>query len=400
MRILISAYAFSPDSGSEPGVGWNWAKALSEDGHLVTVITRYGQYEGDLNVLCSRLNIEILEIDINIFEKAFKPTTIFHYLIWQAYAYLLIRISVKKFDVVHHVTYGSMQGGSWLWNLRTPFIFGPIGGGQITPSFAKPLFSKRQWFFERLRSLLTAAQIINPILGMTVKKSRIVLVTNRETELFIKKFNARTIVRMIDSGVPSDIVRHNKEHVAKIRSGRLRILWIGRIMPRKGLLIAIRSIKLLKFDAELIIVGDGDGRRDAEKTVQDLDLQDKVKFLGRIPHSEVFEECRKSDVFLFTSVRDSFGSQLLEAASQGLPIIALDLGGVSNIPDEATVKIDCSNGNLDEIITRTAQAIELFNNMTNEEVSKMSKSATEFAHSNSWHQRSKTIQDLYEEVIK
>ena len=40
MKILLSAYACEPNTGSEPNVGWNWALGLSDLGHKVTVITR------------------------------------------------------------------------------------------------------------------------------------------------------------------------------------------------------------------------------------------------------------------------------------------------------------------------------------------------------------------------
>ena len=40
MKILLSAYACEPNKGSEPAVGWNWARTLVGQGHSVHVITR------------------------------------------------------------------------------------------------------------------------------------------------------------------------------------------------------------------------------------------------------------------------------------------------------------------------------------------------------------------------
>ena len=45
MRVLISAYACEPDSGSEPGVGWNWSVQAARHGHDVVVITRANNRE-------------------------------------------------------------------------------------------------------------------------------------------------------------------------------------------------------------------------------------------------------------------------------------------------------------------------------------------------------------------
>ena len=38
-----------------------------------------------------------------------------------------------EFDIVHHVTWGSLHIGSQLWRLGKPFVFGPVGGGQVAP---------------------------------------------------------------------------------------------------------------------------------------------------------------------------------------------------------------------------------------------------------------------------
>ena len=40
MKVLLSAYSCDPGGGSEPGIGWNWARAVAAEGHTVTVVTR------------------------------------------------------------------------------------------------------------------------------------------------------------------------------------------------------------------------------------------------------------------------------------------------------------------------------------------------------------------------
>ena len=47
MNVLLSAYACMPNSGSEPGNGWNWAMHLAERGITVTVLTR-GEGRGEI----------------------------------------------------------------------------------------------------------------------------------------------------------------------------------------------------------------------------------------------------------------------------------------------------------------------------------------------------------------
>ena len=48
LKILVSAYACAPDSGSEPGVGWNFIQGLSQN-HEVHVIVEKRKWEKPIN---------------------------------------------------------------------------------------------------------------------------------------------------------------------------------------------------------------------------------------------------------------------------------------------------------------------------------------------------------------
>lgn len=40
----------------------------------------------------------------------------------------------ERFDIVHHVSWGSLQLGTWMGFLPVPLVFGPVGGGQTAPA--------------------------------------------------------------------------------------------------------------------------------------------------------------------------------------------------------------------------------------------------------------------------
>ena len=91
-----------------------------------------------------------------------------------------------------------------------------------------------------------------------------------------------------------------------------------------------------RIDLELHIVGHGPLAEGLPGWVRDRGLADRVVHRGRIPWSEVRDLYFACDVLLFTSVRETFGSQLLEAAATGLPIVGLRLHGlVPLVPGEA-----------------------------------------------------------------
>lgn len=154
MHVLLSAYACAPNCGSEPGVGWNWAVHLADLGVEVTVLTRIENRDAiehyvSENGIPSNLRFQYVKTPV----PRLKPGTGIHYLLWQMAAFKVAKNleHERHFDVVHHVTYGSLPRGSFLWLLGKPFIFGPVGGEQKAPSSLAPYFG-RAWPKELLRS--------------------------------------------------------------------------------------------------------------------------------------------------------------------------------------------------------------------------------------------------------
>ena len=74
------------------------------------------------------------------------------YLSWHLLAYRKAKKLHKQigFDIAHHVSWGSIQMGSFFYKLDIPFIFGPAGGGQVAPIAFKAYF-KDKWALEEKR---------------------------------------------------------------------------------------------------------------------------------------------------------------------------------------------------------------------------------------------------------
>jgi hypothetical protein len=83
-------------------------------------------------------NLHVIYIDIPKFQKKFIKGQLgvyLHYFIWQHYALKKVQCIKRQFDLVHHVTWSGMFGGSVFWKLDLPFVYGPCGGGQIAQAF-------------------------------------------------------------------------------------------------------------------------------------------------------------------------------------------------------------------------------------------------------------------------
>ncbi len=106
-----------------------------------------------------------------------------YYLLWQWRAY---RIAAKlqganKFDIVHHVTWGNLQLGSFMYKLGIPLVFGPAGGGQMAPIAFKEYFG-RDWASEEKRNRVSRLLLkYNPACRNVLKRAAVVLVSNLDT---------------------------------------------------------------------------------------------------------------------------------------------------------------------------------------------------------------------------
>jgi glycosyltransferase involved in cell wall biosynthesis len=118
------------------------------------------------------------------------------------------------------------------------------------------------------------------------------------------------------------------------------LLIVGRLIDWKGTKYVIEALKLVRESyqkANLIIVGDGPERNNLIKLTKELDLENSIKFVGKIPPSKIPELYSKADVYISASYEvedggtEGLGVVILEALASKLPVVASKSGGVVDI---------------------------------------------------------------------
>lgn len=113
------------------------------------------------------------------------------------------------------------------------------------------------------------------------------------------------------------------------RTPSRKILFAGRLEIEKGLPYLLRALVLLPPDTMLHIAGDGTRREAYEKLARKLGVSDRVKFLGWLTQDQLAAEYLSARLVAIPSLIESFGITGVEALCVGVPVVAFDVGGIS-----------------------------------------------------------------------
>lgn len=386
-----------PDKGSEESNGWHYATIVNQHGYEVWCITRnVGQAAIEQKLAespCPNLHFEFVTVPKWI-DKAYNKSLVglyFHYLYWQ-WAALTVALRLHRqynFDLVHHVSYTSLQLGSFLYKLKRPFIYGPVGGGQEAPAAMRGYF-KQYWGRERIRAWVSRMLVrYNPGCIQAVRQAAYVLAWNEDTYQLIKRLGRTKKVDKVCGGISqrfmasAPIYRHPQPV--------LQLVWVGRLMPRKALELTLHGLSKVdqQVPVHLTVVGDGEMGEYMAEYLATYQLKNRVTWVGKVPYEQVKEYYRKADVFLLTSLRDTGPAQLMEAMGYSLPVVTLRLHGQAELVDDSTgIRVPVTEPEATAI--GIAQAIEWMYTHPDERIN-MGLNAYLFAQRQEWSAKIKQV---------
>ena len=395
MKILLSSFQCVPNQGSELGNGWHWARALADCGHDVTVLTQPSHIiraaaPPDIKFL----HVDASESPLRRFSTLLGTTG--HYMRWQDAALRYVEMQPQQYDMVHHVSWGSLHLGSMLWRLPVPLVYGPIGGGQTAPSNYWRYFG-RDWPIEMLRTASTGSLLkLSSRSHETIRNAAVTLVTNSATAAACHRLGAADVRYMLAEGLPRDWLVDARSRPTGIPV----VLWVGRLLPRKAPTLALQAFAELRraMPARLVVAGDGPLFGQVRTMVERLGLTEDVQLLGRLPWDDIKSLYDSASVFLFTSLRDSSSSQFLEALSRGLPAVALDHHGIGDVDvGPAALKVALPQRPRD-LPGRLASALQTI--LCDHEWEVRSAAGVNWAAGHVWPAKAAAATQIYREIVR
>lgn len=355
-KILISAYACSPNWGSEPGLGWNWVNQVSE--HFETWVLTDEHYAAQCRDYLAENRIEKPRLHlVGISRPGGRKCRLWgyfwlHYLtqnLWQRKAYKVAKAlhAREHFDLVHHLNMMGYREPGYLWKLDKdiPYVWGPIGGYALIPKPFLPFLDIKSRVALTLRNVLNNIQMRISIRVKKAMRRADVLVAGTQTDQnAIRKYHRRESVLMSETGTVPAVKETDATKFADT-ARPLELIWIGTLTGGKALplaLYAMRKVSLCdpKLQFRLRIVGTGSCEQAWKKLAGTLGLNTVCCWLGGVPHEQALEQIRSCDAMLFTSLKEATSAVVMEAIQNGLPVICHDACGMASaITQDCGIKV-------------------------------------------------------------
>ena len=165
--------------------------------------------------------------------------------------------------------------------------------------------------------------------------TELIVPTKKTYDLFKDKYKYTRNVHIIPTGI--DVEKFYKENYKEKEIDELRekyglnknkptILFVGRLGTEKSVDLLINAHKELvkKYDANLLIIGDGPDADSFKKLAVKNKVEDNVIFTGKVPWEEVGKYYQLADIFATASRTETQGLTVIEAMAASLPVVAVD----------------------------------------------------------------------------
>ena len=334
-RILLSSFACSPLWGSEPGVGWHWLLQLARRYEVVLLTHAYFREHLEPALSQLGLHVEVHYVQAPAFglhpHRQLNSRLYYTWWQWQVRPLVQQLIARYRFDLVHHLTWGTLRFPCFLGGLGVPLVMGPLGGGEAAPLRLYRGLPFKVRAFDYLRSVSLLWVRLDPLATWGPRRSAVVLCKSSDSlRALPRSVQVRAVVTPEIGSPEINLIGRRSSNQAGLGTRRFRLLFAGRLLGWKGVALAISATARLVRegrDVQLDIAGDGPLRPHLVAEITRYGLCDRVHLLGAIPRADLLALYGQADLFVFPSLHDSSGNVVLEALSRGLPVICLDLGG-------------------------------------------------------------------------
>jgi len=408
LSVLVSAYACGPHWGSEIGMGWNWVTHLARYCRL-RIITECEFRDYILDAIGSlHLAYAPRFHFIDIGEKARRRCWnsgdwrfYVDYRRWQLAAYRAAKdlASTESFDVVHQLNMIGYREPGFLWRLRNPFVWGPIGGHVQMPWRFLPMLGPSGMLYNTARNVVNALQMrLSRRVRLAARRADVLIAATAEDQAALTRIHRRPCILLNEQGATVSASRVSRELYGSARP--LRLVWCGTLMSSKALPIALGALAQAsrKTNLELHIIGEGHQGPRWRAQAARLSIERFCHWHGRVEHTRCLAMISRSDCMLVSSLKEAASTVVLESLSLGVPVICHDMCGFGAVVnDTCGIKVPVISPR--HSVEGFASAI-VFLATHPETLARLSEGALRRARELSWDQMARRMVQAYRDAIR
>jgi len=327
VRILVVSTAF-PRDADDPTVKWlaETIRRLRARGYAIEVFT--SAYKGGGNTTLDGIPIHRFRYFFrrweNLTHEESAPDRMrrsLFYTILPAFYLLFGSIAMwrlqrrERYDIVHvH------------WPLPHALF------GWVARAARRPTRIIMQFYSIELRWVNQRIAILRGFLRRAIRTADRVVAISTST--------AREVTALAGSDIPVEVIPYAVEMPAHpaVRDPAT-ILYVGRLVERKGVAYLIDAVALLP-QSKVVLIGDGPERESLEARAKERGVTDRVVFRGWVTPEELDRAYASATAFALPAVVDKrgdtegLGMVLMEAMSYRVPVVTTALGGITDIVDD------------------------------------------------------------------
>lgn len=172
------------------------------------------------------------------------------------------------------------------------------------------------------------------------KCQHIVIPSESMRTVLVNEYGLVDRFTVIPTGI--DLTPYKKANGAELRTqwnwqDDKVIISAGRLAEEKNwdtLLRAFAIAQKTQPNIRLVLLGDGPQADALRQLAGELEITDRVTFVGKVPFEEIPNYLKAADLFSFASITETQGLVTLEAMAAGLPVVAVDGSGTRDILED------------------------------------------------------------------
>jgi len=406
--VLITAYAVNPYKGSEDGMGWNFVLQAARTHRVVAVtrknnqppIDKYLAEHPELATLAA--NITFQYFDLPAWTRWWKKgplLSVLYFYLWQLGLGVWLWRRRPAIDLVHNLNFHNDWTPSFLWLLRRPLVWGPIGHHPPIPASHLRQYGTAVYFKDRLLGLMKRSfWLFDPFLRVTRHSAGRILCMNSTVaprlRLSPKDFE---IVPSVAVDLPAEALRTT--------NGPFTVMIAARMVPLKGFDMVVQAFARFlhrlppsqQINTRLLLIGSGPEQERLQQLVDRHDLALYTEHRPWLDRTELLQLYREASVFFFPS-HEGAGMVVAEAMSYGVPVLCYQNEGPGElVPPTSSLKVPYAS--FEQNIDDFAAQLQRLHANPDLLAAESALSRQHVATHHTWTRRGQQLELIYQHVL-